>query len=171
MSKIKGQALIVTPALDEAGIDLDTACNLENTFAFEPPLTIQSNNSDDLLTGPEDISVDEIEAEIDALKKQNVVERFKDVDIDGPKILEGNVYNFDELARVEAGIVLKSIDEEFLVIDHSVRVDKKFTFVWFCHGTTLVLPHSASSAGRTACKYFCPQHYSQGIHFLMALPT
>ncbi|KAG1775271.1 hypothetical protein EV702DRAFT_955637, partial [Suillus placidus] len=97
---------------DEPGIDLNTARNLENTFAFEPPLTIQSNNSDDLLTGPEDISVDEIDAEFDALEKQNVVERFKDVDIDGLEILEGNVYNFDELARVEAGMVPKSIDEE-----------------------------------------------------------
>ncbi|KAG2073668.1 hypothetical protein BDR04DRAFT_1229899 [Suillus decipiens] len=106
---------------DEAGIDLDTACNLENTFAFELPLTIQSNNSDDLLTGPEDISVDEIDAEFDALKKQNVVERLKNVDIDGLEILEGNVYNFDELARVEAGMVLKSIDEEFSVTDHGAR--------------------------------------------------
>ncbi|KAG2048524.1 hypothetical protein BDR06DRAFT_975910 [Suillus hirtellus] len=72
--------------------------NLKNMFAFEPPLTIQSNNSDDLLTGPGDISVDEIDAEFDALEKQNIVERFKDVDIDGLEILEGNVYNFDELA-------------------------------------------------------------------------
>ncbi|KAG2755629.1 hypothetical protein P692DRAFT_20869011 [Suillus brevipes Sb2] len=84
---------------DQPGIDLDTARNLEDTFAFEPPLTIQSNNSDDLLTGPEDIS--------------NAIEKFKDVDIDGLEILEGNVYNFDELARVEAGMVPKSMDEEF----------------------------------------------------------
>ncbi|KAG1860219.1 hypothetical protein DFJ58DRAFT_701464 [Suillus subalutaceus] len=106
---------------DEPGIDLDTARNLENTFAFEPPLTIQSNNIDDLLAGPEDISVDEIDAEFDALEKQDVVESFEDVDIDGLEILEGNVYNFDELARVEAGMVPKSIDEEFSVIDHGVR--------------------------------------------------
>jgi hypothetical protein len=45
-------------------IDLDTAHNLENTFAFEPPLTIQSNNNHDgnLLAGPDDMSVDEINA-------------------------------------------------------------------------------------------------------------
>ena|SRR6267154_9223 len=69
----------------------------------------------------EDISVDEIDAEIDALEKQNVVERFKDVDIDGLDILEGNVYNFDELARAEAGMMPKSIDEELSVIDHGAR--------------------------------------------------
>ncbi|KAG2757766.1 hypothetical protein P692DRAFT_201858758 [Suillus brevipes Sb2] len=75
----------------------------------------------DLLTGPEDISVDEIDAEFDALEKQNAIEKFKDVDIDGLEILEGNVYNFDELARVEAGMVPKSMDEEFSVIDHGAR--------------------------------------------------
>jgi hypothetical protein len=70
---------------DEPGINLDTARNLENAFAFEPPLTIQSNNIDDL-----------------------VVEKFKNVDIDELDILEGNVYNFDEPVRVEAGMVPKS---------------------------------------------------------------
>jgi hypothetical protein len=52
--------------------------------------------------------------EIDALEKQNGVESFKDVDIDGLEISEGiNVYyNFDKLARIEASMpVPKSIDE------------------------------------------------------------
>ncbi|KAG1824458.1 uncharacterized protein BJ212DRAFT_1475760 [Suillus subaureus] len=113
---------------DEPGINLDTVCNLENTFTFEPPLAIQNNNSDDLLTGLEDISVDEINAEFDALEKQNVVERFKDVDIDGLKILEGNVYNFDKLAQVEAGMVPKSINEEFSVINHGVTIHPALLF-------------------------------------------
>ncbi|KAG1843919.1 hypothetical protein DFJ58DRAFT_803629 [Suillus subalutaceus] len=52
---------------DEPGVNLNTAHHLENTFAFEPPLTIQSN-IDDLLAGPEVISVDEIDAEFDALE-------------------------------------------------------------------------------------------------------
>lgn len=67
----------------------------ENTFVFEPPLTIQSSNNGNLLAG-----------------RAHVVESFKDVDIDGLEILEDiNVYNFDKLARVEVSVpVPKSID-------------------------------------------------------------
>lgn len=97
-----------TPA--EKGICVDLANELEATFMWVPPLTSGPDTSDDVLAGPESIRLDEIDATFDELEKDK--QSAKEVDPDGVEVLEGEIYAFNELDKIDEGIVLHAFEEE-----------------------------------------------------------
>ena len=49
--------------------------------------------------------------------------------MDGGEVLEGNVYDFEELDRVDKGLIPETLDEEISVIDRGGEGDKS----WVAH--------------------------------------
>ncbi|KIK76488.1 hypothetical protein PAXRUDRAFT_169799, partial [Paxillus rubicundulus Ve08.2h10] len=102
------------------GINLDVVKDLEDNFTWIPPLSALSEE-DFLLAGPENISLDNVDAEFAALEAQKEGEQLGSVD--GKEVLEGNYYSFKELERVNKGIVLKVMEDEVAAVDHGAEGD------------------------------------------------
>ena len=78
---------------------------------------MQSDDDDDLLAGPEGLTLDDTGA-VEELENESRKERetFGDQDIDGGEILEGGIYDFAELAKIDAGEAPKPANEDIEVI-------------------------------------------------------
>ncbi|KIK75105.1 hypothetical protein PAXRUDRAFT_173810 [Paxillus rubicundulus Ve08.2h10] len=98
---------------NEPGINLEVSKNLQDNFTWVPPLSGVSNDD---LAGPESISLNEIEAEFAALEEQRKEEQLESAD--GKEVLEGKVYDFEELGRVDEGITPRAVDDEIMVVEH-----------------------------------------------------
>jgi hypothetical protein len=102
----------------ESGINVDLVNDLNKTFTWTPPFSLQSDNDDDLLAGPEGLTLDDIDAAFeeleDELRKEK--EALGDQDVDGGEILEGGIYDFAELAKIDAGEAPKPANEDIEVI-------------------------------------------------------
>ncbi|KAF9238562.1 hypothetical protein BU15DRAFT_8359, partial [Melanogaster broomeanus] len=94
---------------NEPGINLEVAKGLEDNFTWVPPLLAVSDND---LAGPESISLDEIDAEFAALEEQRKNEQLESTD--GKEVLEGKVYDFEELVQVDEGITPQAADDEIM---------------------------------------------------------
>ena len=92
----------------QPGINMDVAKNLEESFTWVPPLVGQSDNN---MAGPEAISLDEIDAMFTAFEQEVSMEQQESISM-GQGVLEGTVYSFHELDRVDVGIVPWALDEE-----------------------------------------------------------
>jgi hypothetical protein len=102
----------------QPGINVDVAADLEANFAWTPPLAPQTQNVDDVLVGPESISLDEISATFTLLEHEK--EAMEQEPVHRNEVLEGKVYNFAELEHVDEGLAPKSIDDEIImVVDHT----------------------------------------------------
>ncbi|KAG1787732.1 ribonuclease H-like domain-containing protein, partial [Suillus plorans] len=106
---------------EEVGIAVETAQDLEASFAWAPPLSAEPRDADDLLAGPESISPDNVAAEFAALEELKRTEEVHD--IDEVEVLEGNVFDFDELDRVEQGIIPQAILDEVEVVNYNGEDD------------------------------------------------
>ncbi|KAF9241820.1 ribonuclease H-like domain-containing protein [Melanogaster broomeanus] len=102
------------------GINLEVVKDLGDNFTWTPPLSALSEE-DLALAGPESISLDDIDAEFAALEAQKEGEWLDSVD--GKEVLEGNYYSFEELERVDKGIVPKVMEDEVAAVDHGARGD------------------------------------------------
>ncbi|KAG2061175.1 hypothetical protein BDR06DRAFT_978764 [Suillus hirtellus] len=88
----------------EVGIAVETAQDLEASFLWAPLLSAEPHDTDDLLAGSESIPPDNIAAEFVALKELKQTEEVHD--IDEVEVLEGNVFDFDELDCIKQEIIL-----------------------------------------------------------------
>ncbi|KAG1867306.1 hypothetical protein DFJ58DRAFT_911700, partial [Suillus subalutaceus] len=86
---------------EEVGIAAETAQDLEASFAWAPPLSTEPRDADDLLAGPE-------------MKRTEEVHNVNEVEV-----LEGNAFDFDELDRVEQGIIPQAILDEVEVVNYN----------------------------------------------------
>ncbi|KAG1906592.1 uncharacterized protein F5891DRAFT_975364 [Suillus fuscotomentosus] len=103
---------------EEVGIAVETA---QASFVWAPPLLAEPLDADDLLSGPESISPDNIAAEFAALKELKRTEEVHD--IDKVEVLEGNVFDFDELDCVKQGIIPQAILDEVEVVNYDGEDD------------------------------------------------
>ena len=77
------------------GIDITLANDLSANFTWSPPIAVTCPPGSEVDTsGPESISVDELDS-APAVDPQLV---------DGSEVLEGQVYDLDEMQRVDKGI-------------------------------------------------------------------
>ncbi|KAG1870764.1 hypothetical protein DFJ58DRAFT_722972 [Suillus subalutaceus] len=106
---------------EEVGMAVETAQDLEASFAWAPPLSTEPRDAYDLLAGPESISPDDIAAEFAALKELKRTEEVQN--INEVEVLEGNAFDFDELDRVEQGIIPQTILDEVEVVYHNDEDD------------------------------------------------
>ena len=98
---------------------VDLVNDLDKSFTWTPPFSLQSDDNDnDLLADPEDVTLDDIDDAFnkleDELRKEK--EALMDQDVDGGEILEGQIYDFAELAKINAGEVPKPANEDIEVI-------------------------------------------------------
>jgi hypothetical protein len=111
------------------GIDTDVAKQLETDFAFIPPLAAVFGDTSCNLEGPKSISLDDIDAEFARLEdicnggKVMDLEFPSDWDVDGKEVLEGNMFDFAELQRVDEELVPAAVEDEIMVTDHDANED------------------------------------------------
>ncbi|KAG1847163.1 hypothetical protein DFJ58DRAFT_891850, partial [Suillus subalutaceus] len=105
--------------------------DLEASFAWAPPLSTEPRDADDLLAGPESISPDDIAAEFAALEELKKTEEVHNVN--EVEVLEGNAVDFDELDRVEQGIISQVILDEVEVVNYNGDGGGWDERLEFCH--------------------------------------
>ena len=102
-----------------AGINADLATDIQTNFTWSPPLARQGPASnDDLLEGPESITPEDFDAAFDELD-QRLKETPKDSEMvseDGQEVLEGQVYDFEELERVDKGLAPVTFQDDVQVV-------------------------------------------------------
>ncbi|OCH87316.1 hypothetical protein OBBRIDRAFT_806119 [Obba rivulosa] len=107
--------------LETPGVNVDLVKKLEINFTWKPPLGVSTQLEEDHLEGPELITMEELENAFNSLA-HNIATKLKGV-VDGGKVLEGEVYDFDELARVDRGLVPAAFEEEITVVDYGADVN------------------------------------------------
>ncbi|KAG1824371.1 uncharacterized protein BJ212DRAFT_1522883 [Suillus subaureus] len=86
-----------------------------------PPLSTEPRDVDDL-AGPESISPDDITAEFAALEELKRTEEVQGINEN--ELLEGNAFDFDELDRVEQGMIPQAILDEIEMVDYNGEGDQ-----------------------------------------------
>jgi hypothetical protein len=102
---------------EEVGIAVETAQDLEASFAWAPLLSTEPRGADDLLAGLESISPDDVTAEFVALEELKRTEEVQS--IDEVEVLEGDAFDFGESDRVEQGIIPQAILDEVEVVNYN----------------------------------------------------
>jgi hypothetical protein len=102
----------------KSGINVDLVNDLDISFTWTPLFSLQSDDDDNLLDGPESLTLDDINDAFDKLEDELWKEKelMLDQEIGGGEILEGQIYNFEELAKINTGEVLKPANEDIEVI-------------------------------------------------------
>ncbi|KAL4077443.1 hypothetical protein J3A83DRAFT_4356503 [Scleroderma citrinum] len=100
-----------------AGIDMELAADLDRMFSWVPPLVADSSDPDDHLAGPELIMDEELVQTFEELEHKSA-EALRTVNIDQPedgslptRILDGDLYAWDELNQVDKGLVPRGFRE------------------------------------------------------------
>ena len=105
-----------------ARIDMELAADLDRTFSWVPPLAADSSDPDDHLAGLESITDKELVQAFEELEHEKA-EALRTVDIDqpedgsSPRILDGNLYAWDELDRVDKRLVPRGFREEVTALE------------------------------------------------------
>lgn len=95
-------------------VNIQLIDKLESTFSYIPPLgPAQINSCDGELEGPESISIEEFNDAFDVVTKEGGM---LTEPVDGVCVLEGNTYSWEELERIEKGIVPHNVDDELQII-------------------------------------------------------
>jgi hypothetical protein len=97
------------------GINVELAEEIESTFSYIPPLSVSSKTSDNFFDDPEDFDLDELDKEFDEFEKQ--LKEHPLPDVDGAEVLNGEVYDFDELDQVNQGVVPVREDVKVMTVD------------------------------------------------------
>ncbi|GLB37173.1 hypothetical protein LshimejAT787_0402240 [Lyophyllum shimeji] len=105
---------------NEPGVNVELVEGLEKDLTWQPPFSSHSNEGN--ISGPEDITLEEIDKAFDDLDAQLREERMAATAAgtmsaeDGNEILEGMVYDLRELDAIERGIAPESAVEELDII-------------------------------------------------------
>ncbi|KAF9230422.1 hypothetical protein BU15DRAFT_83642 [Melanogaster broomeanus] len=109
------------------GIDTELADELGKTFTWVPPLVSESDDTEDCLAGPEAVTDEELAEAFDAVDREKAGMAGEvssvldpDIELDGSEVLEGRVYDWNELEVVNKGITLTGFVEDISVLDTAV---------------------------------------------------
>ena len=96
-------------------INVELTDDLTKNFTWSPPFTTMAVSStgdtnDESLAGPESITVDELENAFTELEPPSVV----DPSLVRGKVLEGHVYNLEELRKVDECVPLSGFGDKLL---------------------------------------------------------
>ncbi|KAI6154182.1 hypothetical protein BKA82DRAFT_4447900 [Pisolithus tinctorius] len=110
----------------QLGIDVELAEDLMKNFMWIPPLAAKIDE-DEYLAGPEMVTDEELVEAFENLNHLNHMEEISGaldlrIEIDGNKVLEGQLYSWDELEIVDKGIIPSSFVEEISVHDKAAGV-------------------------------------------------
>jgi hypothetical protein len=100
---------------NEPGLNIDLSADLETNFTWTPPLTARQTEIS--LDSPEAITDEELEAGFAELEQHDLTDaRRLDPVIEGDKIEAGRVYDLDEFARVEKGVIPSTFEDDVEVV-------------------------------------------------------
>ena len=99
---------------NKPGINVDLAMDIKTNLTWKSPLT--TKESDVSLEGPESITDEELEAAFAELEQGPTDGNVLDPEIEGDEIEAGKVYDLEEFARVENGVVPSAFEEDVQVI-------------------------------------------------------
>jgi hypothetical protein len=100
---------------NEPGLNIDLSADLETNFTWTPPLAVWQTKIS--LHGPEAITDEELEAGFAELEQHDLTDvRRLDPVIEGDKIEAGRVYDLDEFARVEKGVIPSTFEDDVEVV-------------------------------------------------------
>ena len=100
---------------NEPGLNIDLSADLETNFTWTPPLTAQQTEIS--LDSPEAITDEELEAGFAELEQHDLTDaRRLDPVIEGDEIEAGRVYDLDEFARVEKGVIPSTFEDDVEVV-------------------------------------------------------
>ncbi|KAI0082438.1 hypothetical protein K474DRAFT_1731580 [Panus rudis PR-1116 ss-1] len=114
---------------DLPGINTTTATDLNDTFTIQPPLQVAATaEEDEELLGPEGISEEDIDRyfkEMNAKEREAEGEGSLPIDpaLEDEAAEVNEVYSFDELEKVDKGIVPTSFEESVRVVDPNAQGD------------------------------------------------
>lgn len=96
-------------------VNVQLVDELESTFSYIPPLgPAQINSGDGELEGPESVSMEEFDDAFEAVIEEGG--RLLEPAV-GVGVLEGNIYDWEELERVERGIIPQNVDDEVQIVE------------------------------------------------------
>ena len=99
----------------ELGLNVDLSADLKTNFTWTPPLAARQTKIS--LEGLEAITDKELEAAFVELEQRNSTDaRTLDPVIEGNKIEAGKVYDLDEFARVEKGVIPSTFEDDVEVV-------------------------------------------------------
>ena len=100
---------------NEPGLNIDLSADLKTNFTWTPPLAARQTEIS--LEGPEAITDEELEAAFAELEQRDSTDaRRLDLVIEGDKIEAGRVYDLDEFARVEKGVIPSTFEDDVEVV-------------------------------------------------------
>ena len=99
----------------QPGINVELTDDLTKNFTWSPPFATVAAPStgdadDESLAGPESVTVDELEKAFTELEPPSVV----DPSLDGGEVLEGHVYDLEELRKVDECVAPSGFGDELL---------------------------------------------------------
>ena len=104
----------------EPGIDAELAENLGQTFTWVPPMTIEGAGGEISLEGPESVSVEELDKAFREFEEQQAAENAQEEASNHVReqgdVLKGELYNFEELDKVDGGVIPMAVEEEVQII-------------------------------------------------------
>jgi hypothetical protein len=101
------------------GINADLTTDIKTNFTWSPPLARQGPASnDDSLEGPESITPEDFDAAFDKLDQRlkEAPRNLEMVSEDGQEVLEGQVYDFEELERIDKGLAPVTFQEDVQLV-------------------------------------------------------
>ena len=110
----------------EGGINTELATDLEETFAWIPPINPigSTSTTDDSLDGPESLSIADLDHALEEFEKELQAERTPESQPpDGEEVLQGKVYDFTELEKVDQGIIPEALRDDIQVLGDGAGAD------------------------------------------------
>ena len=109
----------------EPGIDVDLTSDLNSNFTWSSPLAVVTPAGSDIDTsGPESISVDELDKAFEELKTHTVIDPSL---VDGSEVLEGQVYDLDEMEKVDDGIAPTGFQDDVQELSGGSEADNTWS--------------------------------------------
>ena len=100
---------------NKPGLNIDLSADLMTSFTWTPPLAAQQTKIS--LEGPEAITDEELEAVFAELEQHDSRDaQTLDPIIEGDEIEAGRVYDLDEFARVEKGVIPSTFEDDVEVV-------------------------------------------------------
>lgn len=111
----------------DKGINSDLAAELARNFTWVPPLAVDAESDESTfgyLSGPESITDEELMEAFDKLDQEKAEGvQPGDIELDGHEVLEGQIYDFEELDAIDKGKKPTGFVEDISVIDKAAGAD------------------------------------------------
>ena len=109
----------------EPGSDVDLASDLNINFTCSLPLAVVTPAGSDIDTsGPGSITVNELDKAFEELETHTVIDPSL---VDGSEVLEGQVYDLDEMRKVDEGITPTGFQDDIQELSGGSEADNTWS--------------------------------------------